>query len=86
MRGDFASSSSKRRAITLGMKLSTWFWAASFIVPATATPVLAVLQSGAEMNGRSITTMIISALVAAILAFKGYYSTTYGDAVARGVK
>lgn len=66
------------------MKLPTWFWAASFVIPATATPVLAVLQSGVEMNGRSITTMIISAIVAAILAFKGYYSTAYGDELARG--
>lgn len=68
------------------MKLPTWFWAASLIVPASATPVLAVLQSGAEINGRSITTMIISAIVAGILAFKSYYSTAYGDALARGGK
>lgn len=68
------------------MKLPTWFWAASLIVPAIATPILAVLQSGAEVNGRSITTMIISAIVSAILAFKGFYSTTYGDALARGGK
>lgn len=66
------------------MKLPSWFWAASLIVPAMATPVLAVLQSGVAMNGRSITAMILSAIVAGIIAFKSYYSTTYGDALRAG--